>query len=561
MDSVVPLSVRPEATQEVIPPDSPDGRVSTAAGLDASISLVRASIDGIEMPAMPPSGSVDGSRQYSLPASSLSHVSTSVISDEGDSALSSQVGLGSGVASLSSSAHIHSVQNAADLEEQRKLKMREAYRAKMRAKKLRELEEEEAHKQALFIANHVDARTAKRIDYKFPDHGIQQPGVGEPNRQYRDYADHSMFLGAQGTIMTQRDPYASTLLDTVLLDVRLCSPAYGDKNARPMSPSERENIMSRMHQNTMFQLRMSGAPPTPADLSHRKLNHQIVLLTEKLRQKVDLHTDPNISYGKPFQDAENSIPASQRFRMEAEEARLKQEAETLARTQAKMDLKAEKDRLALEAAGIKQPRRKKLQAPKPKASVEGIVPIAYSIGATSGGGVGSSVVSTRPPSLAYKAKTCYTSEFKPPPDMLKNNLIPPSQKDGSPFRPPEFRISKGVVVYTRDNRALDPNGGLEEEHDHDLWAADYQADKNKRDLSELLVLNATLKSREETRSRVNSPPPRGDIPGSRADSANLKGDSGSVNSADSRGASRQKSAGLGGASMISLNSSISNHSK
>jgi len=557
VDTVDPLSEMPDVSQKRIPPYSPDGRVSTAAGLDASISLVRASIDGIKMPSMPPTGSLDGSRQFSLPASSLSHISTSVISGDDVSVVSSQVGFGSEVASVTSSAHRHSVQNAADLEEQRKLKRREAYRAKMRAQKLRELEEEEAQKQALFIANHVDLRTAKRIDYKFPDHGIQQPGVGEPNTQYRDYADHSMFLGTQGAIMTQRDAYASTLLDTVLLDVRLRSPAYGDMNARPMSPSERENIMSRLHQDTMFQLKMSGAPPTPADLSHRKLNHQIVLLTEKLRQNVDLSTDPNITYGKPYKDAESSIPASQRFRMEAEEARLKQEAETLARTQAKMDLKAEKDRLSLEAAGIKPPRRKKLQAPPPKASIDGIIPIAYSVGPTHGGGVGCSVVSTHPPSVAYKAKKRYTSEFKPPPDMLKNNLVPLSQKDGFLFRPPEFRISKGVVVYTRDNRALDPNGGLQEDNDHDLWAADNHADKNKREISDLLALNATLQSREDARSRVNSPQPRINSPGIVTDdNTKEKEDNGSVDSAGSRGATRQISAGVGGESIISLNSGI-----
>ena len=561
-DTLAPLS-QTDVSQDPNPSDSPDGRVSTAAGLDASISLVRASIDnGIELP---PTGSLDGSRPLSIPASSLSHVSSVMMSEDEGSEISSQIGFGSGVASMTSSAHRHSVQNAADLEEQRKLKRREAYRAKMRAKKMKELEEEESNKQALFIANHVDPVTAKRIDYKFPDHGIQVPGVGEAHTQYRDYAADSMFLGTQGAIMTQKDPYQSTLLDTVLLDVRLTSPVYGDLNARPISPQQRETVMSRQYQDTMFSLKMSGAPPTPVDISHRKLNHQIVLLTEQMRQNADLSAEPFISYGKPYEDVQNSIPASQRFRMEAEEMRLQQEADTLARTQAKMDLKAEKDKLALEAAGIKAPRRKKLQVAKPKATVEGI-PVAYSVGATRTGGVGCSVVSTHPPSLVYKAKKRYTKEFKPPSEMEKTNLIPVSHKGGSEFRPPQFRISKGVVVYTRDNQALDPQGGLID-LDHDLWGgetANLERDKDKRNIADLLAMNTNMRSREADRSREQTPKPRtGESagPGSATGSVKLKGDSGSVGSAGSgsRGAARQKSAGLAAESTISLNSGVSNH--
>ena len=47
----------------------------------------------------------------------------------------------------------------------------------MRAKKMAELEEEQAQKHALFIQNHVDPSSAKRTDYKFPEHGIQKPGT------------------------------------------------------------------------------------------------------------------------------------------------------------------------------------------------------------------------------------------------------------------------------------------------------------------------------------------------------------------------------------------------
>ncbi len=549
------LDVAPSAESDIgvalNAPNSPEGRDSTTAGLDASITLVRATID---IPELPPALT---SRQNSLLESSVSH-KVSQISDE----TSEIADLVSVSLSASSSAHRHSVQNAADLEEQRKQKKREAYRAKMRAKKLRELEEEEAAKQALFIANHVDPRTAKRVDYKFPDHGIQEPGVGEAYIQYRDYPDHSMFIGTGGAVMSQRDPMKSTLLDTILMDVRLRSPVYGDANARPISPSQRENIMSRMHQDTMFQLTMSGAPPPEEDISHRKLQHQIVLLTEKIRQNVDLSTGPLLSYGKFPDTEEEAIPASQRFRMEAEEMRLKQEAIIISKTQAKLDKKAEKDRAALAAAGIKVPRRKKLQPVQQKATAE-IIPIAYAVGSTHGGQVGCSVVSTHPPSLVHKAMKRYTKEIKPSDDLLEHNLIPSSQrKKGSPIRPPQIRISKGVVVFTRDNKALDPDGGLPTDTHHFLWTEESSSNKDRSDLSRMLDRGREIKSKQQ--SRANSPEAGVDGKGSIASrgsvtetSSKLNGENGSVGSAGSHGARQPKpSSALAAESVISLQSGV-----
>jgi hypothetical protein len=473
-------------------PDSPDARCGTA-GFDASLAAARASV--ISVPQAPPLIEADAyaplkDHLFSPNVSqSVSQISAPDVTDESET---SEAGPGS----ISSDMQRHKAQNASDLEEQRKNKRRESHRAAMRAKKLRELEEEEANKQALFIANHVDPSTAKRVDYKFPEHGVQQPGVGEAHIRYRDYADDSMFLGSRGAVMTQKDPFASTLLDTVLLDVRLRSPVYGDREARPLSPSQRENLMMRSHQDHMFQLLMSGSPPPSPDMRQRKLQHQIVLLSTKLKESVDLSTEPFITY-VAFPDSRPEIPASQRFRMEAEEQRLERETEMLAKSQAKIEAKEAKDRAALLAAGIKPPRRKKLQAPKAQATTQAI-PVAYSVGPTKGGGVGCSVVSTHPPSLVYKPKKKYTKELKPPPDMAEINCIPPSQKLGAPMRVPEIRVSKGTVVFTRDNRALDPDGGLPEV-EHELWADSQGSDK--ADLAALLAMNANMREREQLRSR------------------------------------------------------------
>ena len=77
-------------------------------------------------------------------------------------------------------------------------------------------------------------------------------------------------------------------------------------------------------------------------------------------------------------------------------------------------------------------------------------------------------------------------------------------------------------------------------------------------------MNTNMRSREADRSREQTPQPRtGESagPGSATGSVKFKGDSGSVGSAGSgsRGAARQKSAGLAAESTISLNSGVSNH--
>ena len=544
-------------------PESPDAR-STTAGIDASLSMARASIMDIE--AVPPATKLEGSVTNSVPQMSMSHISDPVISAEASIASASEESTQMGFGSIGSDARRHNTQIISDMEEQRKEKRREAHKNALKEKKRKELEEEEARKQALFIANHVDPQTAKRIDYKFPEHGIQVPGVGEAYTRYRDYADDSMFLGSRGAVMTQKDPYASTLLDTLLMDVRLVSPAFGDRNSRPLSPSQRENLMLHTHQDVMFQLKMSGSPPPSADMSHRKLQHQIVMLSAKMHETVQLKAEPVRSY-VPFEEEEEEIPASQRFRMDAEDARVEQDARNLAKMQAKLDIKEAKNRAAMEAAGIKAPRRKKLQAPKPKASAE-VIPVAYAVGPTKGGGVGCSVVSTHPPSFAYKAKKKYTKEFRPPSEMLENNYIPPSQKTNA-FRPPQFKISKGTVVYTRDNLALDPDGGLKENLSHNLWKSSTPdgAENEKSQLAALLAMNANMIERE--RLRASS---RGD-----GGSIGSRGSRGSKGSRSSRGSARSRArtlermklnsagltmsgdgarvgSGLGGESTITLNS-------
>ena len=483
---------------------------SPEVGLKQSISLVRASIDGELaapiVPALPDAqrgngdylvamSQVSGLGQESLPDGAMSHSqsslhggSSSVVSQS--SAESSVIGFGSEM-----SVSRHSAQNAVELEEQRKEKKREAYRAKMRANKLAELEEEAAQKQALFIANHVDPNTAKRVDYKFPEHGIQVPGVGEEYIRYRGYADDSIFLGPEGVVMTQKDNAHSTLLDTVLMDVRLRSPAYGDREARPMSPWERESLQSRQHEK-MFSMLVRTSPPASPDLSRRKVTHQVVLLSEQMRQTAELEAEEQFSY-KPFKDGDSPIPASQRFRMEAEENRVNIEEERLARRQAKLEQKAEKDRLALAAAGIKQPRRKRLQKEKPKASAEE-VPIAYAVsgGGRGGGGVSCSVVSTHPPSIAYKPKKQYTKEFKPTEELVELALVPKkAKKEG--FRKPQIKISRGVAVHTRDNTELDKHCLLSSS-EHEVWNGTATDNKQQSQLLALLSSHTKLQKAAES---------------------------------------------------------------
>merc|ERR1711871_721359 len=122
-------------------------------------------------------------------------------------------------------------------DELKKKRLKEKALAKLRAAQLAELQEAQSKKTMQFIQNHADPVTAKRTDYKFPEHGIQKPGVGEARLRHRDYAYDSMYMHHDGSMRSQKDEAKSSLLETVHLDVRLKSPASG---SRPLTPSERE---------------------------------------------------------------------------------------------------------------------------------------------------------------------------------------------------------------------------------------------------------------------------------------------------------------------------------
>ena len=414
-----------------------------------------------------------------------------------------------GSQSITSSMNVReAARQRAEAEELKKKRQKERAVAKLRAQQLAKLQEEQSKKTMTFIQNHADPETAKRTDYKFPDHGIQKPGVGEARVRHRDYAYDSMYLHHDGSMRSQKDEAASSLLETVHLDLRLKSPAAG---SRPITPSERE----ARQQEHMFRYTYSGsAPPTP-DQSHRKIAHQIQLLEDDLRAHAQLQPDPVVRYDAAMVQAmpdpndmsrADFLPASQRFREEAEEARSRRETEALAAAEARLKKQEETEDALLAAAGIKKPKRKKLQKPKKKAAAEP-VPVAYSVGAAgppSGSGVGASIVPSRVPSRIRKPKLHFSKEAKADEALGGETLARepkfPLGKDPASttstalpdiFTPvkkaeTEIKISGGVTIFTKDNRTLDPEGYARmewmksqaeiDQTKHNIWGQDFNAD-------------------------------------------------------------------------------------
>lgn len=425
--------------------------------------------------------------------------------------------------SVNSSTHsITSSMNAreamrkrAEEEELKKKRQKERAVAKLRAQQLAKLQEEQSKKTMTFIQNHADPDTARRTDYKFPEHGIQKPGVGEARVRHRDYAYDSMYLHHDGSMRSQKDEGNSSLLETVHLDVRLKSPAVG---TRPITPLEREALQ----QEHMFKYTYTGSmPPTP-DQSHRKIAHQIQILEDDLRAMAQLQPDPVVRYDPTAveqvvvdpNDMSRSdyMPASQRFREEAEVARQRRETEALAAAEERVRKAEEAEEAALAAAGIKKPKRKKLQKPKKKAAAEPI-PIAYSVGAgpKGGSGVGASIVPRRVPSRIRKPKLRFSKEQKAEETLSGETLaMEPRFPVGNGlgmadtnlpdiFTPvkkaeTEIKISGGVVIFTKDNRAIDPEGYARmewmksqrdvNEHKHNIWGQDFDTAAAQRTLLE-----------------------------------------------------------------------------
>ena len=310
-----------------------------------------------------------------------------------------------------------------ELEEARKKKAKETAKARRRAKKLARLQEEQANKTMKFLQKHADPETAKRTDYVFPDHGIQKPGVGEAHIKHRDYAYDSMYLNNDGSLQSQKDELKSSLLETVLQDVRLKSPVHGE-NRRPLTPGERQVLEQSLHLASFQQTYSGSIPPTP-DFDHRNIRHQIQILQNTIRENETFVAEPSFTYddtagfGKPNQNdmsQQNYLTASQRFRMEAEKQRKIREEEALAAAEKRAREAEEREKAALKAAGIKEPKRKKLQKAPKKVEAEPI-PIAYAVG-----GKGASIVPSRVPSRVRKPKKNFSKEQRP--ECLLNGRDP-----------------------------------------------------------------------------------------------------------------------------------------
>jgi hypothetical protein len=428
----------------------------------------------------------------------------------------------------------------AEQDELRKKRQKERAIAKLRAKKLMALQEAQSKKTMQFIQNHADPVTAKRTDYSFPEHGIQKPGVGEARLRHRDYAYDSMYIHPDGSLRSQKDEHNSTLLDTALLDVRLRTPVSGGNgDNRPLSPWEREARQT----DHMMKYTFTGSFPSTPEISHRKISHQLQILEDDLRQNQHFSADPVFHYdgtvtlGKPDEN-DMSKPdfttASQRFREEAEFRRKVRESEQLEEARERAAKQEEADNALLAAAGIKKPKRKKLQKAKKEVQAEPL-PVAYSVGPSSTGGVSASIVPTRAPSHVRKPKLRFTKEVTAA-DALAGESCAPVVKFGkthdqaslslpevTPIKkrsatrkgakkgdgdspPPEggdkneekekkaaaaavqwnrgetgMKISGGVTIFTRDNRAVDPEGYARKEWEtqakekseanHSIWGS------------------------------------------------------------------------------------------
>ena len=370
-----------------------------------------------------------------------------------------------------------------------------------------------------FIEKHVHSDTAKRTDYKFPEDGIQKPGVGEAYVKHRDYPVDSFYMTGDGVLTSQKDDLRSNLLDTVLQDVRLTSPVYGT-NAKPMTPVERLNSINNT--TTLFQITVSGSPPQSPQNPNRKLVKELEAYQQEMVTSEDFAAMPAFSYDlSSLEDVIPEIPAAQRFRMQAEEERANREREALRQAEIKAIEKKEREEASLKAAGIKKPRRKKLQEDEPEVLATPL-PQAYSIGRNAKTGkVGAFVGSAYKPSRVHKPKRHYTKEVRldtsnngeekeSNDDNTHTSPSKPDHQEGSPIaEPPKIAISGGVPIYTRDNTLLDPESykRLQELRDqtvsYSIWTQN--GDANAVEVSgDQILLERTLKTAELVRSRSSS---------------------------------------------------------
>lgn len=428
-------------------------------------------------------------------------------------------------------------------EEIRKTKAKEAAKARKRAQKLARLQEEQANKTMKFLQKHADPETAKRIDYVFPDHGIQKPGVGEARIKHRDYAYDSMYLNKDGSLQSQKDEHKSSLLDTVLQDVRLKSPIHGE-DRRPMTPSERHDLEASLHLVSFRQTFSGSVPPTP-DNDHRNIRHQIQILQNTIRENERFVAEPDFVYddsagfGKPDQNdmsQPNFLTASQRFRIDAEKQREIREKEALLAAERRAHDEEEREKKALQDAGFKEPKRKKLQRAPKKVQAEPI-PIAYAVG-----GNGASIVPSRVPSRVRKPKKHFSNEQsaeqllsgvtlarKPKPKGTLKAAGETVVLSGSQSEP-KIKISGGVAIHMKDNRALDPEGFSRREREerdkatkqstHMIWGTDEADEVSREQLSENLQLAMSIRSRssrggDSQQSMLSSPSPPGSAAGKR----------------------------------------------
>ena len=101
-------------------------------------------------------------------------------------------------------------------------------------------------------------------------------------------------------------------------------------------------------------------------------------------------------------------------------------------------------------------------------------------------------LSTHPPPLSLSL----SSEFKPPAEVEKEALISKNAKAAG-FRAPQIKISRGTVVYTRDNSELD-EVCLLNSSEHEIWNGTASDNKQQSQLLELLSKHAELQKKAKT---------------------------------------------------------------